>query len=80
MSKKYRLISEDLPVLEVGISSSEYDGLLDDFIKGKAGTVRIDFPSKSTKALISALRSRITKRNLRLKAAERNGNVYLTKT
>jgi hypothetical protein len=77
--KKYRLISEGLPVAERAVRISEYDGLLDDFVKGKAGTVRVDYPSKSTKALMAALRARVKKKDLKVKVAMRKRNLYLTK-
>jgi len=78
--KKYKLISEKLPVAERAASISEYDGLLDDFVKGKAETVRINYPGKSTKALMAALRARVKKKDLKVKVAMRKGNIYLTKT
>ena len=40
---------------------------------------RIEYPDKSMKALMAALRSRIKKRNLEVKVALRKGNLYLTK-
>jgi len=58
---------------------SEYDGLLNDFVKGKAETVRVNYPGKSTKALMAALRSRVKKKDLKVKVAMRRGNIYLTK-
>jgi len=77
--KPYQLISEELPVLERAARTSEYDSLLDEFVKGKAGTVRVDYPSKSTKALMAALRSRVKKRDLKVKVAMRKGDIYLSK-
>ena len=77
--KKYKLISEELPVEWKAGWTSEYDGLLDEFVKVKAATVRVEYPSKSIKALMAALRSRVKKRNLQLKVAMRKGNLYLTK-
>ena len=78
--KPYRLISSELPVLERAIRTSEYDELLDDFIKSSSKTARVEYPDKSMKALMAALRSRIKKRNLSVKVALRKGNLYLTKT
>ena len=78
--KKYKLISEQIPVAERVVRISEYDGLLDDFVKGKAGTVRVDYPDKSTKALMAALRARVKKKDLKVKVVMRKGNIYLTKT
>jgi len=77
--KKYKLISEELPVEGRAARTSEYDGLLDDFVKVKAETVRVDYPGKSTKALMAALRSRVKKKDLKAKVAMRKGNIYLTK-
>lgn len=77
--KPYQLISEELPVLERAIRTSEYDELLDEFIKGSLKTARVEYPDKSMKALMAALRSRIKKRNLNVKVALRKGNLYLTK-
>jgi len=77
--KKYKLISEGLPVLERAARISEYDELLDDFVKGKAETVRVDYQDKSTKALMAALRTRVKKRDLKIKVAMRKDNIYLTK-
>jgi len=78
--KKYKLISEELPVSERAVGVSEYDELLAEFVKGKAGTVRVNYPGKSTKALMAALRARVKKRDLKAKVAMRKGNIYLTKT
>ena len=77
--KKYKLISEQLPVAERAVRISEYDGLLDDFVKGRAGSVRLDYPDKSTKALMAALRARVKKKDLKIRVAMRKGNLYLTK-
>ena len=77
--KPYRLISSELPVLERAVRTSEYDELLDDFIKSSLKTARVEYPDKSMKALMAALRSRIKKRNLGVKVALRKGNLYLTK-
>jgi len=77
--KPYRLISAELPVLERAVRTSEYDELLDDFIKSSDKTARVEYPDKSMKALMAALRSRIKKRNLSLRVALRKGNLYLTK-
>ena len=77
--KPYQLISEELPVLERAVRTSEYDELLDEFIKGSLKTARVEYPDKSMKALMAALRSRIKKRNLNVKVALRKGNLYLTK-
>ena len=78
--KPYRLISAELPVLERAVRTSEYDELLDDFIKSSLRTARIEYPDKSMKALMAALRSRIKKRNLSLRVALRKGNLYLTES
>jgi len=77
--KPYQLISEELPVLERAVRTSEYDELLDVFIKGDLKTARVEYPDKSMKALMAALRSRIKKRALGVKVALRKGNLYLTK-
>jgi len=77
--KKYKLISEQLPVAERAVRISGYDGLLDEFVKGKAGTVRVDYPGKSTNALMAALRIRVKKRDLKIKVAMRKGSIYITK-
>jgi ribosomal protein L10 len=77
--KPYQLISEELPVLERAVRTSEYDELLDEFVKGSLHTARVEYPDKSMKALMAALRSRIKKRNLEVKVALRKGNLYLTK-
>ena len=77
--KKYKLISEQLPVAERAVRISEYDGLLDDFVKGRAGSVRVDYPDKSTKALMAALKTRVKKKDLKIRVAMRKGNLYLTK-
>lgn len=77
--KPYQLISEELPVLERAVRTSEYDELLDEFIKVSLKTARVEYPDKSMKALMAALRSRIKKRNLNVKVALRKGNLYLTK-
>ncbi len=78
-SKPFQLISEELPVLERAVRTSEYDELLDEFIKSSLKTARVEYPDKSMKALMAALRSRIKKRNLNVKVALRKGNLYLTK-
>ena len=77
--KPYELVPEVLPVLERAVRTSEYDELLDDFVKGKADTVKVEYPGKSLKALMAALRSRIKKRGLNVRVALRKGNLYLTK-
>jgi len=77
--KAYKLISEELPAFERRAGISEYDGLLNEFVKGKAATVRVDYPDKSTKALMAALRSRVKKRSLKVKVAMRKGKIYLTR-
>jgi hypothetical protein len=77
--KPYQLVKEDLPVLERAVRTSEYDELLDEFTKSDLKTARVDYPDKSMKALMAALRSRIKKRNLDVKVALRKGNLYLTK-
>jgi len=77
--KPYTLVKEELPVLERAVRTSEYDELLDEFIKGELRTARVEYPDKSMKALMAALRSRIKKRNLTVKVALRKGNLYLTK-
>jgi hypothetical protein len=77
--KPYQLIAEELPVLERAVRTSEYDELLDEFIKGSLKTARVEYPDKSMKALMAALRSRIKKRTLDVKVALRKGNLYLTK-
>ena len=78
--KPYALVPEELPVLERAVRTSEYDELLDDFTKSDQKTVRVDYPGKSMKALMAALRSRIKKRDLVVKVALRKGNLYLTKS
>jgi len=78
-TKPYQLIKEELPVLERAVRTSEYDELLDDFVKSELKTARVEYPDKSMKALMAALRSRIKKRNLSVKVALRKGNLYLTK-
>jgi hypothetical protein len=66
-------------VLERAVGTSEYDSLLDEFIKGDLKTARVEYPDKSIKALMAALRSRTKKRTLSVKVAMRKGNLYLTK-
>jgi len=77
--KPYELVEEELPVLERAVRTSEYDELLDDFVKSDLKTARVEYPSKSIKALMAALRSRIKKRDLNIKVAMRKSNLYLTK-
>jgi len=79
VEKPYKLVSEELPVLERAIRVSEYDGLLDEFIKGDIKTARVEYPGKSIRALMAALRARIKKRNLNVKVVMRKDNLYLTK-
>ena len=52
--KPYQLIKEELPVLERAVRTSEYDELLDEFIKGELKTARVEYPDKSMKALMAA--------------------------
>ena len=78
MEKPYRLVAGELPALGVK-KGSEYDGLLDDFVRGKAETVRVEYRGKSTNALRSTLDTRIRARGLKARVAERGGRVYLTK-
>lgn len=78
-SKPFQLIPEELPVLERAVRTSEYDELLDEFIRVSLQTARVEYPDKSMKALMAALRSRIKKRNLSVKVALRKGKLYLTK-
>lgn len=77
--KPYELVEEELPVLERAVRTSEYDELLDDFVKSDLKTARVEYPGKSIKALMAALRSRIKKRDLNIKVAMRKSNLYLTK-
>jgi len=79
VEKPFKLISEELPVLERAVRTSEYDELLDEFTKSDLRTARVEYPNKSMKALMAALRSRIKKRDLKAKVALRKGNLYLTK-
>lgn len=72
-------MKEELPVLERAARTSEYDSLLDEFIKADLKTVRVKYPHKSVKALMAALRSRTRTRTLSVKVAMRKGNLYLTK-
>ena len=80
-SRPYRLITEELPKTERGIGAriSKYDELLNEFLGVDAKTVKIQYPNKSTNALMAALRSRIKKRDLQARVVMRKGNLYLTK-
>jgi len=79
VEKPYKLISEELPVQERAVRTSEYDELLDDFVKSDMKTVRVEFPDKSAKALMAALRIRVKKRDLKVKVVSRKESLYLTK-
>jgi hypothetical protein len=80
LEKPYRFVAEELPAIAVvRARGSRYDGLLDDFVRGKSETVRVEYPGKSTNNLMSSLRARIRVRGLKAKVALRKGRVYLTK-
>lgn len=77
--KPYRLISVELPEWERVARALEYDELLNEFVKSGHKTVRVEYPGKSTNALMSALKMRAKKRDLKVKVASRKGRLYLTK-
>ena len=77
--KPYRLIPEELPKSARAVRGSEYDGLLDEFTRGNVPTARVDYPGKTAKALMAGLRSRIKKRELKIRLSLRKGNLYLAK-
>ena len=79
LEKPYKLVSEELPLLERAVRASKYDELLDEFQKSDLKTARVEYPDKSLNALMSALRIRVKKRDLKVKVASRKGNLYLTK-
>ncbi len=80
MSKPYRLISEELPEIPKIVRGSVYDELLDDFVKGKAKTSRVEYTGKNAKNLMSGIRARIKKRKLDVRLAVRKGQLYLLKS
>jgi hypothetical protein len=75
--KSYKLMSEELP--KSAKRGSEYDGLLNEFIASNLKTVRVEYPTKTVKALMAGLRSRIKRRALKIRVSIRKGNLYLTK-
>jgi hypothetical protein len=77
--KPYLLIEEKIPDLEKSIRTSEYDGLINDFIQSKAESSRLEYPDKNIRALQTIIRSRIKKNNLGIKIVTRKGKLYLTK-
>ncbi|MEM2094319.1 MAG: hypothetical protein QXI32_03370 [Candidatus Bathyarchaeia archaeon] len=79
MSKPYRLIPEELPEIQKIIKGSMYDELLDDFLKSKSKTCRVEYAGKNSKNLMSGIRARIKKRKLDIKLAIRSGQLYLVK-
>ena len=80
MSKPYKLIAEALPEVPRVIRGSVYDELLDEFMKGKAKTVRVEYSGKNAKNLMSGIRARIKKRKLDVNLAVRRGQLYLVKS
>lgn len=78
--KRYSLIPEELPKAEVARRASIYDDLLDEFSKGGAKSTRLEYPGKSTNALMAGLRSRIKTRGLNIRVVLRRGRLYLTRT
>jgi hypothetical protein len=80
MSKPYRLIAEDLPEIPKIIKGSVYDELLDEFVRGKAKTTRVEYTGKNAKNLMSGIRARIKKRKLDVRLAVRKGQLYLVKS
>lgn len=80
MSKPYRLIAEDLPEVPRIVKGSVYDALLDDFVKGKAEAVRIEYAGKTARNLMSGIRVRIKKRKLDVRLAVRKNQLYLLKS
>ena len=79
-SKPYRLIAEELPEIPRIVKGSMYDELLDEFVKGKAETVRIEYAEKSAKNLMSGILARIKKKKLGVKLAVRKNQLYLVKS
>ncbi len=80
MSKPYRLIAEELPEIPKIIKGSVYDELLDEFVRGKAKTTRVEYAGKNAKNLMSGIRARIKKRKLDVQLAVRKGQLYLVKS
>ena len=80
MSKPYRLIAEELPEIPKIIKGSVYDELLDEFVRGKAKTTRVEYTGKNAKNLMSGIRARIKKRKLDVRLAVRKGQLYLVKS
>jgi hypothetical protein len=80
MSKPYRLIAEELPEIPKIIKGSVYDELLDEFVKGKPRTTRVEYTGKNAKNLMSGIRARIKKRKLDVRLAVRKGQLYLVKS
>lgn len=80
MSKPYRLIAEELPEIPKIIKGSMYDELLDEFVRGKAKTTRVEYTGKNAKNLMSGIRARIKKRKLDVRLAVRKGQLYLVKS
>lgn len=80
MEKPYKLIPAKLPEIPRIVRGSIYDNLLDDFVNGKAKTVRVEYVGKNSKNLMSGIRARIKKRKLEIKLAVRLGSLYLVKT
>jgi len=77
--KPYKLIAETLPEVPRLVRGSVYDELLDDFLKGKAKTVRVEYGGKSARNLMSGIRARIKRRKLGVNLAVRRGQLYLVK-
>jgi hypothetical protein len=80
VSKPYRLIAEELPEIPKIIKGSMYDELLDEFVRGKAKTTRVEYTGKNAKNLMSGIRARIKKRKLDVRLAVRKGQLYLVKS
>ena len=63
--KPYKLVPEEILPLPRGTRFSIYDMIINEFLKSKEISVRVEYPDKSVTAIASGLRSRIRKRKLK---------------